>query len=75
VETFSHGNGSIVATPLLQYWNKKRVGPHTDVNCWGAILALGCSVENAILSANKYGLNTQLKIPELEKMNLAQNSI
>ena len=52
---------------LIAVLNKERVGPHTDINCWGAILALGCSVENAILSANKYGLNTQLKIHEPKK--------
>lgn len=32
-----------------------RCSPYTDVNNWGAVLALGCATENLALSAHKHG--------------------
>lgn len=56
---------------LVAVLDKKRISTNIDFNNWASILALGCSIENAILSANKFGLNADLKILDTEEKDFA----
>ncbi|MEP7141805.1 MAG: Rv1355c family protein [Ferruginibacter sp.] len=56
---------------LIAVLDKKRIASNTDFNNWGSVLSLGCSVENAILSANKHGFHVALKILEAGENDFA----
>jgi len=56
---------------LFLFLDTARCSPYTDLNNWGAVLALGCATENLILSANSRGLGVVKEhLDDSEKFSL-----
>ncbi len=56
---------------LFLFLDTERCSPYTDLNNWGAVLALGCATENLILSANSRGIGVvQEHLNQTEKFAL-----